>query len=406
VANPGLPRERRDLIITTWRDVGSITGTSAALGHDPKTVRKVILEAGLDPTTGHRATGGRNGVTASPARAPAEGAVTEEELLREENRELLAALRRGRRSDVRDERIIAAVEAALADVKPSVTFTADQRVAPSDAAHHRYVAMWSDWHGGENVDPETVMGVNDYDWEIMEERVDQLLHGTLSHLRNSPEATGLDILLKGDMCSGFNHEELAVTNDYPLAEQGVKMGYLIGRAVEELTQHVPEVRVASVVGNHPRLKPKPAAKNTHDNMDWVAAIIAKEYLRENDVVTDFTVGRTSLIHVVAGRNVYVFHGDGIRSSMPGVPWGGVMRRVNEIGRQQPIRIDHYALGHFHDPNVVQGGRILMNGSLKGVDEWVLKNFGGGSPPTQLLIGFDERASRITDAKFLTPTAGL
>lgn len=83
-----------------------------------------------------------------------------------------------------------------------------------------------------------------------------------------------------------------------------------------------------------------------------------------------------------------------------------MRRVNEIQRMHTVRIDHYVLAHFHDPNVVQGGRIIMNGSLKGPDEWVLKNFGSGTEPTQLLLTFDEKRSRMTDVKYITPQTGV
>ena len=66
--------------------------------------------------------------------------------------------------------------------------------------------------------------------------------------------------------------------------------------------------------------------------------------------------------------------------MVGVPWGGVMRRTNSIQASHARHIDHFICGHYHQANVVDGGRILMNGSVKGVDEWVLKKFGGGQAP--------------------------
>jgi hypothetical protein len=184
------------------------------------------------------------------------------------------------------------------------------------------------------------------------------------------------------------------------------MGYLLGGGIERLSVHYPDIRVVQVAGNHPRLVKAPAAKDAHDNMDWISGEISKGYLRGNDVVSSYVNVGSSAIHKIAGLTAYIFHGDGIRSTMAGVPWGGVMRRVNEIQRMRPYTIDLYYLGHFHDPNVVQGGRINMNGALKGIDEWVLKNFGGGSPPTQLLQTFDETAGRMVDTKWLTPSAGL
>jgi hypothetical protein len=239
----------------------------------------------------------------------------------------------------------------------------------------------------------------------MEDRVSEVIDSLLSHQRRSPDLTGLDIAFLGDMCSGENHLELATSNDLPLAEQGVKMGLLMGQIVERLAPHYADVKVIAVEGNHPRLTKAPQAKNPQNNMDWVAAQFAAQYVAGIGNVS-FKVGRGSLIHQIAGLRVFAFHGDGIRSSMPGIPWGGVMRRVNQLQATMPEHIDHWVFGHFHQANLVNAGRVIGNGALKGVDEWCRKNLGAGDPPAQWLLTFDEKRSRMTDARLLTPTAGL
>lgn len=333
--------------------------------------------------------------------------VTREELLAAELAELRKHVNRGRKADVAQERIMRAIEEAVSRVMPDESIRLEAAPAPSDDAHHRQVLVLSDFHGGEVVDPDAVNGLNDYSWDIQEQRVDQVLAAVMSHRRTSPELTGLDILFVGDMCSGSNHQELAETNEFPLAEQGVKMGYLLGRIVEALVPHYPDIRCLGIVGNHPRLQSKPAAKRVHDNMDWVAYLVAMEYLRGYESVSFHAPTAGAAFWEVAGQTLYVWHGDGVRSSMPGVPWGGVSRRVNEIRRAHaPRRIDGFVLGHFHQANVMLDLGIFMNGSLKGVDEWCLKNFGGGAKPTQLLLTYDERRSRLTDVKLITPDAGL
>ena len=98
----------------------------------------------------------------------------------------------------------------------------------------------------------------------------------------------------------------------------------------------------------------------------------------------------------------LWHGDGVRSSMPGVPWGGIMRRVAALRNQyseagQPI--DYFHNGHFHTANAVEQGRIIVNGSVKGVDEYSLKAFGGGQPPVQVLSTFHPTRG-LTDVSFL------
>lgn len=329
---------------------------------------------------------------------------SELEIVTQERDELRSALNATRKQSVREERITASLEDAIATVKPPPRVTKIAARKTDKAPRHRHLLVLSDWHGGERVERSEVDGLNSYSWDIMCDRVGEVVDATLSHKEHSPSLTGLDVLLVGDMCSGSNHEELAVTNEFPLAEQGVKVGYLIAETIEKLAPHYRNVRVGSVVGNHPRLVRKPAAKNVHDNMDWVASIVAKEYLKAHKNI-DFTVGSHSLFWEIAGRTLYVFHGDGIRSTMPGVPWGGVMRRVNEL-RRSSRAIDGFVLGHFHQANVMADLGIFMNGALKGVDGWVRKNLGAGSPPAQLLLEFDEKRSRLTAAKMITPTAGL
>ena len=334
-----------------------------------------------------------------------EEVVSRADILEQENKELRAALNRQRKESVGAERVIQAVELALSSLEPPKRRAAVPVKREQGRPHHRQMVLLSDFHGGEVVDPDVVQGLNEYDWQIMEDRVAEVIQALLSHRDRSPDLTGLDVVFLGDMCSGSNHDELAVTNEYPLAEQGVKVGLLMGQIVEQLAPHYPKLNVVTVEGNHPRLNKAPQAKNPQDNMDWVASQFAKQYVKDLPNV-EFTVGRGSVVHKVAGLNVYCWHGDGIRSSMPGVPWGGVMRRVNQLQATLPQHIDHWCFGHFHTANIVGAGRVIGNGALKGADEYCFKTMGVGDPPAQWLLTFDEKRSRLTDARLITPTAGV
>lgn len=334
--------------------------------------------------------------------------VSELELVKTELAELRRGLSKNRKVDVAEARVLNAIESALVSVPLNhlpLLDTFNPTHGPD--AHHRQVLVLSDFHGGEIVDRDAVNGTNSYDWSVQQARVDEVIEAMRSHRRYSPELTGLDVLFVGDMCSGSNHAELAETNEYNAAEQGVKMGYLLGDIVARLAPEYGDVRVAGVVGNHPRTSIKPAAKNVWSNFDWVAYKVCEQYVANLENVSCDFPRAGALFHEVAGQTLYVWHGDGIRSSMPGVPWGGVMRRTNEIRRHYPNqKIDGWVLGHFHQCCVLADLGIYMNGSLKGNDEWVQKQFGGGSPPCQLLLTFDESRGRLTDTKYITPTAGL
>jgi transposase-like protein len=331
--------------------------------------------------------------------------VSREEILEAENRELRAALSKDRKGDVHAERITRAVEKAVAAFRPAVTPRAKRRQAATDRAHHRGLLCLSDFHGGEVVDPGVINQLNAYSWQIMLDRISELKAAVVSHVRNGPPLTGLDVLFIGDMNSGANHDEITITNEYPLAEQAVRMGALEGEIVEDLaTELALPARAGGIEGNHPRFTKAPAAKMPHNNGDWISNVIAAQYLEPRGI--PFEIGRGSMLWKIAGRTMYVWHGDGIRSSMPGVPWGGVMRRTNQIQATMPTRIDHFLHGHFHQANVVQGGRLIGNGALKGTDEWVTKNFGGGDPPTQIMLTFDERSEWLTGVSYITPRAGV
>lgn len=395
-------------ILKGIRQHGGVAPYARALGISAPTLRHRISRRGLSEQAlaAYREAKGRVATKAAPRKLSDD--VSREEVLEQENAELRKALTGARRIDVRQERVLIAIERALDRVQPPAPCeVASPGPLPAGDAHHRAMLLTSDAHGGEEVRPEAVNYLNAYDLDIMVARHDEMVAGALSHMRRMPPLTGLDIGILGDNNSGANHRELETTNQLPLAQQGIRMGYVLAdHVVRPLAAHVPDVRVFSVPGNHPRLTDKPAAKDVINNMDFISTVLAEQRCGDLQNVTWTQPTGAALFWEIAGRRCYVWHGDGIRSTMPGVPWGGVMRRTNEIQRQHARHIDHFIFGHFHQANVVQGGRVIGNGSLKGVDEWSIKSFGGGDPPTQLLLVFDERAQRLTDVRYLTPTAGL
>ncbi len=254
------------------------------------------------------------------------------------------------------------------------------------------------------MDPAQIGGMNEYNWDILVERMGRIHTALLSYQENRPyPIEELVISMLGDMVGGAHHDELAATNEFPVAEQAYKVGMLLGQFVEGLVPHYPKIRVLAVEGNHGRVPKKPAAKNVFDSFDWLAYKLAEQHTANYDI--DWTIARgNALVAEIAGQNILLFHGDGIRSTMPGVPWGGVTRRTNELRKQyasRGVHLDGFQLGHFHQANAVSGG-IWMNGSVKGPDEWVLKQFGNADQPEQLLLTFNAERQRRTDVSYINP----
>lgn len=340
-----------------------------------------------------------------PADPEDDDGVSELEIVKQQLKEVKAAYRKARTMDVQAERVMQEIHEAVQATPVKYT---PMEVPDGELHPHTQALMLSDTHAGEVVDSEAMNGMNVYNWDVMVERMASIQYSLLSFQANRPYPIHeLQLWCLGDMLSGSNHQELAETNEMPAADQAFQFGMLLGKWIEELVPYYPAITVAGVVGNHPRVSVKPANKQVFNNFDWMAYKVAEAYLSKyieaGHITTAFP---RSGFHVaeIASNKVLLFHGDGIRSSMPGVPWGGVTRRTSELKKQYSefgIHLDGFALGHFHQANVVQGS-VFMNGSVKGSDEYVIKNFGAGEKPTQLLLTYDNEHRRLTDVSYITP----
>lgn len=312
------------------------------------------------------------------------------EVLQQENAELRRQIGSARNDDVREERVIQAITEHLPVRQPRYKPARLPVNGKRKHAPHTLVLLWSDLHAAEVVSADETNGANSYNWDIMLRRHDELRRGVLSFAERFGPVDELVILALGDMLSGNIHDELAETNEMPLSEATVQLGLDGADWIETFVEHFPKIRFAGVVGNHPRAHHKPRAKQKYDNGDWVTYQVMRQRLSKCESVT-FEVPKPQKFPImIHNRRLLAMHGDGIRSTMTDVPWGGIIRHVNKLSNQYSqmgIPIDHYCCGHYHEANVVKNRRILMNGSVKGVDEYSMDRFGGGEKPTQLLVPF-------------------
>jgi hypothetical protein len=318
-----------------------------------------------------------------------EAGVSREEMLEQELAEARKAAREARSDDIREQRMIQAITDNLATKTPRYK---PLKLNGSKTSHkaHTLELQWSDLHAAEVVSEDETGGANAYNWDIMLSRHDELRRGVLSFRDRFGPVEELVILGLGDMLSGNIHDELEVTNEMPLSEATVQLGLDGAEFIESLVPEFPAIRFAGVVGNHPRPTHKMRSKGRYDNADWTCYQIMRQRLSRHESVS-FEIPKAQKHPVlVYGKRLLALHGDGIRSSMVGVPWGGIIRHTDRLRNQyaqMAMPVDHFCLGHYHEANAVKNRRILMNGSVKGVDEYSLDAFGGGEPPTQLLLPF-------------------
>lgn len=363
------------------------------LGCDKDTVSKFV-KRNLPDFDAKRCNGG----SPKPKRAPSDP-VDEAELIEAELRELRASARKDRKLDVQAERLLQEIR----NITPPATPTYEAPDVAEGLGHqHVHVLLLSDLHMGEVVDSEAMNGLGEYNYEILQSRMHHIHQALISFQNNRPYPIGeLRVYSLGDMTGGKHHQELAETNEFGLAQQAWLTGMLLGQFYEGLVDAYPSIVVEGVAGNHSRMNEKAQAKQVFDSFDWLANKTAELYLAKYPSIThDYPLSAFKVSNV-AGKTILLGHGDGVRSSMPGVPWGGVLRRFNQLKTtyaRMGHMLDYWAMGHFHQPCVVPG--IFMNGAVKGPDEWVLKTFGTADPWCQLLLTFDQDASKLTDVSYI------
>lgn len=321
--------------------------------------------------------------------------ISHEEQLSQRVKELEGALRRVREADTYEARVLDRLEGA-AKVRGPHRIPAPKRTATrrSSPGAHEFALLFSDTHAGEVVKSEETLGMNEYNWEIMLRRMVRIRDAIVSYQDHRAfPVRKLNIWCLGDMLSGSIHDELAQTNELPDEEATIQFGYDCAEWIASFLDIFEEVHVCGVPGNHPRKNKKPQAKQAHNNSDWTAYKLMEMYHRHTDRLS-FNFPRAAFLTTpVAERwRALLMHGDGIRSTMPGVPWGGVVRRVTVLEQQfakakQPL--DYVCLGHFHTANTLDGVGVktFLNGNVKGLDEYSLKQFGSGRAPSQLLLTF-------------------
>ena len=243
--------------------------------------------------------------------------------------------------------------------------------------------MLSDWHWGEVVDPDQIEGLNEFNLEIANRRADRTFLTSLEllHQRQAGQTyDGMAVLLGGDMFSGNIHEELRITNDAPIHDCLLSLAEKLTGGICELAKNFPWIYVGGVVGNHGRIDRKPTAKfAVKDNYDWLlynmVAMLVRGRLGDKCNVQFDISDALDLPFNLYNTKYLLTHGDQIGG---GGGLGGfwpAMMKVAHRKQQRAVKsggagFDYMVCGHFHKYGNV--ANCIVNGSLKGYDEWVYK----------------------------------
>jgi hypothetical protein len=237
----------------------------------------------------------------------------------------------------------------------------------------------SDWHFAEVVRSSEVGGVNEYNIEISKERVRTFVTVAIDLLRNklsSGTYPGVVLALGGDMISGDIHEELSETNEIPTLPAVLELSSVLTWAITTLANEFGAVFLPCVTGNHGRMSRKPRAKRrNYTNFDWLLyQILAKRF--ENDKRVTFYIPESAdAYYRVYGTRYLLTHGDQFRGGDGMIGALGPISRGDKKKRARNGQIDRsfdvMLLGHWHQ--YIHLTRFIVNGSLKGYDEYADAN---------------------------------
>ena len=248
----------------------------------------------------------------------------------------------------------------------------------------------SDLHWAETVYPSQVNGVNKYNLAIARERLHTAVESGIELLRiidPKMRYPGVVCPLGGDMFSGNIHDELTATNEINSMPAVLDLyGHLVN-VVNRLVQVFGRVMLPCVTGNHGRNTQKIWNKDRHHtSFDWLLYQFLAKHFESDKRVTFFIPDGPDAYYRIYGHKYLLTHGDQFRGGDSMIGCLGPIIRGDHKKRSRNGQIDMdydvMIMGHWHQ--YIHHNRVIVNGSLKGYDEYAYNNSFGFESPQQAL----------------------
>lgn len=264
--------------------------------------------------------------------------------------------------------------------------------AKKDKVHHATpVLLLSDLHLDEVVESAEMDGINEYSREVAEVRLVEVVESVIKLTRNyvaGCEIDGIVVAMLGDTITGDIHEELARTNEDTVPGSIVHWVPLLAAALTRLADEFGHVFVPCVDGNHDRTqKQTPKKKRAESSFAWIIYNWLADTLRDDTRIQFSITPAAEQIVNVYSTTFLLSHGDSFRSQ------GGVgglypsmlkwLLKRKDFYSQTGRKFDYALIGHWHQ--LLWGRDFVVNGSLKGYDEYARDGGFGFERPQQALF---------------------
>lgn len=253
------------------------------------------------------------------------------------------------------------------------------------------VLQLSDWHWEEKVNPAQVNGLNHFNLDIADRRVNQYCETSLNiinTIKNPYNVRKLVIAIQGDFISGNIHEELMENNmlepSFAIIEAQKKLISLI----EFYLQHTDfeEILIVPSSGNHGRMSKKQKISTELGNsLEHYMYYVLENYFKDNERINFIAQTAYHTFVNILGTMVRFHHGHFMRF------WGavgGITTSVNKSVSQwnKSLKADLDVFGHFHQTTRMKN--FICNGSLIGYNPFAVSIKAEYEPPSQNLFVID------------------
>ena len=257
------------------------------------------------------------------------------------------------------------------------------------------IIQLSDWHIDEVVKPEAVLGMNEFNPQIAQERADMLFYKMcklIRHHQSNYIIKDVVIALQGDFIGGWIHDELMQTNsDSPLnAIRTVRNMLLSGLKYIHENLDVSRIHVVCISGNHSRNTKKIQFSNFND--------VSLEYGMYKDLEGickqiglskfEFIIPAAEMAVIeMMGKRMLFAHGHQFKTAggVGGI-YPAMLRWFNKIANV--LKLDIAFIGHWHQS--ISTKQCVVNGSLKGYDAYAIGKGLAYQDPSQNLTLLDSR----------------
>lgn len=283
---------------------------------------------------------------------------------REYNKEL--------RAEARYENLVNIMKDCLSDVVTSNIEFGKKHLHIENKKSKYAILMLSDWHYGALCDSQW----NYYDTNIAQLRAEQLVAKTQSYIL-SLGITDLIVEINGDMCEGMINIGNRVASEESVVEQIINVSKLLSKCILLLKPYVNSIKVVTTLGNHGRLTPN--RKEQADERENFEMLIP-EFLRltlGDDIPIVTSQGLDFVKYEFDDKIICLSHGHHDKATSA----------IDNMIRVYKVVPDEIHLGHWHHMSDLNDSNIhvVVNGSIKGVDDFGLKATRCTTQPSQNLI---------------------